>query len=164
MGEAYSFTPGASDPEGDTLTFSVQNMPLWATFESATGKLSGIPTLGDVGTYNGVTISVTDGPNSASLAAYSITVSQVSLGSATLSWTPPTQNDDGSTLTDLAGYKIYYGTNQGNYSTTIQINNPGIATYVVENLTPTTYYFVATAFNSSGVESAFSGEAIKVVN
>jgi hypothetical protein len=164
MGEAYSFTPNASDPEDDTLAFSVQNMPPWAAFETATGELSGLPTLGDVGTYNGITISVSDGPNSASLAAYSISVTQVSLGSATLSWTPPTQNDDGSTLTDLAGYKIYYGTNSGSYSTPIRIDNPGISTYVVENLTPTTYYFVATAFNSSGVESAFSGEAIKVVN
>ena len=65
---------------------------------------------------------------------------------------------------DLAGYKIYYGVSQGSYSTSIRIDNPGIATFVVENLTPTTYYFVATAFNASGVESAFSGEAIKVVN
>jgi len=164
MGEAYSFTPSTSDPEGDTLTFSVQNMPLWARFESATGQLSGIPTLGDVGTYNGITISVSDGPNSASLAAYSISVTQVSLGSATLSWTLPTQNEDGSPLTDLAGFKIYYGTNSGSYSTPIRIDNPGITTYVVENLTPTTYYFVSAAFNSSDVESAFSNEAIKVVN
>jgi len=164
IGDAYSFTPSASDPEGDALTFGVQNMPLWAAFDTATGALSGSPNLGDIGVYNGITISVSDGQNSASLAAYSITVTQVALGSATLSWTAPTQNNDGSPLTDLAGYKIYYGTNQGNYSTTIQIDNPGIATYVVENLTPTTYYFVATAFNASGVESAFSGEAIKVVN
>jgi len=164
MGEAYAFTPSASDPEGDTLTFSVQNMPRWAAFEAATGELSGSPTLGDVGTYNGVTISVSDGQSSASLSAYSITVNQVSLGSATLSWTAPTQNEDGSPLTDLAGFKIYYGTNTGSYSTSIRIDNPGIATYVVENLTPTTYYFVSTAFNASGVESAFSNEAVKVVN
>ncbi len=93
----------------------------------------------------------------------SVTVNQVGFGSATLSWTPPTQNTDGSPLTDLAGYKIYYGTESGNYQTSIQIDNPGIAIYVVENLTPNTYYFVLTAFNSSGVESLFSNEASKQV-
>ena len=78
-------------------------------------------------------ISVSDGPNSASLAAFSVTVTQVALGSATLSWTAPTQNDDGSPLTDLAGFKIYYGTAPGNHPTSIQIANPGITTYVVES-------------------------------
>ena len=93
----------------------------------------------------------------------SVTVNQVGLGSATLSWTPPTQNSDGSPLTDLAGYKIYYGNESGNYHTSIQIDNPGIAIYVVEYLTPNTYYFVLTAINSSGVESNFSNEASKQV-
>ncbi len=89
----------------------------------------------------------------------SVTVNQVGLGSPTLSWTPPTQNSDGSWLTDLAGYKIYYGNESGNYHTSIQIDNPGIASYFVEYLTPNTYYFVITAINSSGVESNFSNEA-----
>ncbi len=93
----------------------------------------------------------------------SVTVNQVGFGSATLSWTPPTQNTDGSPLTDLAGYKIYYGTESGNYQTSIQIDNPGIAIYVVENLTPNTYYFVLTAIKSSGIESQFSNEASKQV-
>lgn len=164
MGDTYSFTPTASDPDGDTLTFSVQNKPVWATFNTATGNLSGSPTLADVGTYDSVTISVSDGSITSSLAPYSVTVTQVALGSATLSWTAPTQNEDGSPLMDLAGYKFYYGTATGNYQTAIQIDNPGTTIYVVENLVPATYYFVSTAFNSSGVESAFSNEAVKVVN
>ncbi len=88
----------------------------------------------------------------------SATVNQVGFSSATLSWTPPTQNTDGSPLTDLAGYKIYYGNESGNYQTSIQIDNPGITIYVVENLTPNTYYFVITAFNRIGAESDFSNE------
>ena len=142
----------------------MQNRPLWATFDTATGELSGSPSLGDIGTYNGITVSVSDGPNSASLAAFSVTVTQTAPGSVTVSWTPPTLNDDDSPLLDLAGFKIYYGTAQGNYPTFIQIDNPGIATYVVQNLTPNTYYFVSTAFNSIGAESVFSNEAVKVVN
>ncbi len=93
----------------------------------------------------------------------SVTVNQIGLGSATLSWTPPTQNSDGSPLTDLTGYKIYYGNESGNYQTSIQIDNPGIAIYVVEYLTPNTYYFVLTAINSNGVESRFSNEVSKQV-
>ena len=93
-----------------------------------------------------------------------ITATQVSLGSATLSWTAPTQNNDGSSLIDLSGFKIYYGTEQGSYPTSVRIENPDICTYVVENLTPDTYYFVSTAINSGGIESSYSNEAIKVVN
>ncbi len=93
----------------------------------------------------------------------SVTVNQVGLGSTTLQWMPPTQNENGSPLTDLTGYKIYYGNESGKYQTSIQIDNPGIAIYVVENLTPNTYYFVLTAINSSGVESQFSNEVSKLV-
>ena len=95
--------------------------------------------------------------------AESVTVNHVGIGSTTLSWTPPTQNSDGSPLTDLSGYKIYYGNESGNYHTSIHIDNPGIAIYVVENLTPNIYYFVLTAINSSGVESQFSNEVGKLV-
>ncbi len=164
IGEPYSFNPSASDPDGDTLAFTIQNNPVWAEFNSSTGQLSGIPLPGNEGTYSNILITVNDGQYSVSLASFSVTVNQVSLGSATLSWTPPTQNEDGSPLTDLAGYKIYYGTQQGNYRTSIRIDNPGIATYVVENLTPNTYYFVSTAFKSNGVESAFSNEVVQGVN
>ena len=69
----------------------------------------------------------------------------VATGSATLSWNPPTTNTDGSPLTNLAGYKVYWGTTPGNYSSSATIMNPGIATYVVESLTPNTYYFAVTA-------------------
>ena len=86
-----------------------------------------------------------------------------SSGTVTLSWTPPTENVDGSYLTDLAGYNIYYGLTEGQYSERINIDNPGIATYVVTNLTPNTYYFVATSYNTAGVESPYSGVAVRVV-
>jgi hypothetical protein len=93
----------------------------------------------------------------------SLSVNQVGIGSATISWTPPTQYEDGSVLTDLAGYKIYYGNESGDYRTSIQIDNPGIAIYVVEYLSPNTYYFVLTAINGSGVESQYSNEVRKQV-
>ncbi|MEM9690754.1 MAG: fibronectin type III domain-containing protein, partial [Pseudomonadota bacterium] len=98
-----------------------------------------------------------------SLPAFGITVNAVSLGSATLTWTPPTLNDDGSPLMDLAGYRLYWGTQPGVYTDSVTINDPGISTFVVENLTPGTYEFVSTAFNASGVESRYSNTATKIV-
>ena len=86
------------------------------------------------------------------------------LGMVTLSWQPPTQNADGTPLMDLAGYTIYFGTETQSYDSEIQLDNPGLTTYVVENLAPDTYYFAATAVNSSGIESTFSGELAVLVN
>jgi len=164
VGDNYSFTPTASDPDsGDTLTFSIKNQPGWADFNPATGTLSGVAVLGSEGTYSNIQISVSDGELSASLPQFSVDVTQVALGTATLSWTAPTQNTDGSPLIDLAAYKLYYGTTLGLYTNQILIDNPGITTYVVENLVPNTYYFVSTAINSSGVESIYSNVATKPV-
>jgi len=84
-------------------------------------------------------------------------------GSATLSWTPPTQNEDGTPITDLAGYWIYYGTVSGNYPNSIQIADPTISTYVVDSLAAGNWFFVATAYNTAGIESAYSNEATKTV-
>ena len=164
VGQSYAFQPTASDPDGDSLSFSVENLPGWASFNSATGALTGTPSDSHVGTYSNIRISVSDGEATTRGTAFSIEVTQVSTGNATLSWTAPTENMDGSALTDLAGYRLYYGVQEGEYTEQIQIDNPGVVTYVVENLTPNTYYFVATAFNSNGVESPFSGVAVKVVN
>jgi hypothetical protein len=90
-------------------------------------------------------------------------VSDVATGSASLSWTPPTRNTDGSTLTNLAGYKIYYGTSSGALNKTVQISNAGVSSYVIENLSPATYYFAVKAYTTTGVESALSNTASKVI-
>ena len=164
IGDMYSFTPTASDADGDTLTFSIQNQPSWAGFDTASGALSGQPTLGNIGMYSSIQISVSDGQASASLSQFAISVDQVGTLSTTLSWTPPTQNEDGSTLTDLAGYKIYWGTTPGNYTNSVTVDNPGLTTYVVSNLSPGTYEFVATSVNDAGVESVYSNPATKVLN
>jgi len=87
-----------------------------------------------------------------------------SYGAATLSWLPPTENTDGSALTNLAGYNIYYGTEAGNYTEVITISNPGIAEYLVENLpSGNTYYFVITAFDADGNESEYSPTGSKTI-
>lgn len=163
-GSSYSFAPTASDPDGDTLTFSINNKPSWASFDTANGALTGTPSSANVGVYNNVTITVSDGTDSAELGPFSITVDSISLGSVTLSWTAPTENEDGTPLTDLAGYRIYWGMTSGTYPNSVTIDNPGLMTYVIDNLAPGTYEFVATSFDATGVESAYSNPATMIVS
>ena len=164
-GQAYTFTPSASDANGDTLTFSVTNKPDWADFNSATGRLSGTPTAADVATYSNISISVSDGQASAALSAFAISVTDVAagIGTATLSWTPPTENSDGTALTDLAGYQVYYGQSQNNLDKTVTLNNASLSTYVVENLGSGTWFFAVVAVNSHGTTSVFSSVASKTI-
>jgi hypothetical protein len=96
--------------------------------------------------------------------AVNITVVQSNNGTALLTWTPPTENTDNSALTDLTGYKIYFGTSPGTYNDTITINNPGLSNYLVENLASSDWYFAMTAVNSSGIESSYSEEVTKTIN
>jgi hypothetical protein len=163
-GSAYAFTPTASDPEGHTLGFSITNKPAWATFSTTTGKLSGTPSSAQTGTYSSIGIKVSDGSLTASLPTFAIVVSSTTTtGSATLSWTPPTRNTDGSTLTNLAGYRIVYGNSPGSLNKTVQVANPGTMRYVVENLAAGTWYFSVRAYSTSGAESNTSNTASKTV-
>jgi len=83
--------------------------------------------------------------------------------SATLSWTPPTRNTDGTSLGNLAGYRISYGTTEQALTQTIQVANVGLSNYVISNLTPGTYYFAVRAYTSGGTESVNSNVVSKVV-
>jgi hypothetical protein len=156
VGQAYRFAPTASDPDGDKLTFSVSNRPSWANFDAATGVLSGTPTASQVGSYGAVRITASDGRASASIGAFTIAVTSVGMGTVTVSWEPPTQNVDGSPLTALAGYRIEFGTSEGALDRTIEVTNPGLNTYVVENLAPGTYYFGIRAVVGTGLSSDLS--------
>lgn len=164
VGTPYSFTPSASDTDGDALSFSIQNKPAWATFSIANGSLSGTPASADAGTYSNVVISVSDGYTSASLAPFSINVTQpVSAGTATVTWTAPVTNTDGSALTDLAGYHVHYGTSPSALSTVADVPNPATASYSVGSLASGTWYFAVSAYTTSGAESALSSTASKTI-
>lgn len=157
-GTAYSFVPTASDPDGDTMTFSISNQPVWASFNTVTGALSGVPTTNDLGMHNGISVSVSDGQASASLGAFGIEVFAVASGVLTLSWMPPTLNTDGSQLDDLAGYRIRWGTQSGDLPNLMDVNSPGISSFMVDNLLPGTYFFTVSAFDFANNESAASNE------
>ncbi len=162
VGQPLTITPVASDPDGDTLTFSVTNKPNWLSFSTTTGVLSGTPQSGDVGSVD-VTITVSDGRGAQANDLTRVNVQQAVAGRATLSWEAPTTRTDGSPLTNLAGFKIYYGTNSGNLNNVIQIADPGARNRVIDNLTVGTWYFAASAYDQSGMESARSNVASKSI-
>jgi Putative Ig domain len=166
VGQAYTFQPTASDPNNDRLTFSATNLPGWATLNASTGRISGTPTAADIATYNGITLTVSDGTATASLSPFSITVAAVGSGSgsATLSWLPPTQNSDGTSLTNLAGYEVRYGRSANELVQTVPLTNPSLSTYVVENLSSGTWYFAIVAVNTAGATSALSNVASKTIS
>jgi hypothetical protein len=164
--DRYSFRPTTAGGAGDSvLAFSISGEPLWAVFNELTGELSGTPGEADVGLYQAITISVTDGGSSASLAPFSIEVTAIgtATGSVTLNWIPPTENEDGTPLMDLAGYRVYWGEFPGTHTEVMDFDNPGLSRVVIDNLAPGSYEFVATAINDAGVESRFSNAITRVV-
>lgn len=158
-GGQYSFTPSASDADGDTLTFSIDGQPSWASFDAATGELSGQPSSNDVGTYANIRIRVSDGSESAATPFFSIDVVANALNAALVQWQAPTSNSDGSTLTDLSGFKIYALAESTRSVSIYDVPSPGVAEFRVEGLLDDTYYFSVTAYNSAGIESLVSEQA-----
>ncbi|HUO66542.1 MAG TPA: putative Ig domain-containing protein, partial [Gammaproteobacteria bacterium] len=162
-GRTYTFVPTAADPQGDAISFDIANKPDWASFDSGTGMLEGTPEAADVGNYPNITISATDGLYAVALRSFAISVVSSAAGSIVLSWDPPTQRDDGTPLTNLAGYRLHWGTALGHYPNLASIPNPGVATYVVDQLPSGTYYLVATAYDSTGMESGYSNVATETI-
>ncbi|GAA5219342.1 hypothetical protein GCM10025776_37590 [Corallincola platygyrae] len=75
-GQDYSFQATVNDPEGDTLTCSIEGLPDWTTFDPATCTISGVPAVDDGGEYSDIVITVSDGEHSVSLPAFSVTVEE----------------------------------------------------------------------------------------
>ena len=165
VGEAYAFTPNATDPDGDTLQFEIAGKPTWASFDTTTGRMTGTPQDAHVGVYQGIGISVSDGNARASLAPFSIEVmaAGASTGSVTLNWSPPTENEDGSQLMDLAAYRVYWGRDGAALSGRVTINNASVTRFLVDNLTFGSYQFAVTSINDDGVESRLSNTVTKLV-
>lgn len=113
---------------------------------------------------NAITVTATDIAGDSRTDKILINRESNGTGSVTLSWVPPTERTDGTALNNLAGYKIHYGRMSGVYDYVIDINTPGIATYLVENLVPGHWYFTLTAYDSEGLESKLSNEAHRKIH
>lgn len=123
--------------------------------------LTGTPGAADVGVYNPI-ITVSDGKTEASDQAQ-VTVVQAAAGRATLSWQAPTQRVDGSPLSNLAGFRVYYGNSADDLRYVMQIVDPGARSRVIEDLTVGIWFFAATAYDENGGESSQSSIASKTI-
>jgi Putative Ig domain len=159
---AYLFQPVASDPEGDSLTYSISHKPAWASFNTTTGALGGTPFNADAGSYPNIVISVSDGQASVSLPAFSIQVLG-SNGGFSLSWTAPVTRSDGSplSLSDIGGYRVYLGQSSGSYTTMIDVADGSATSTTIDSLAAGTWYVSMSTYDGTGVEGSKSGEIIK---
>ena len=156
IGELYQFLPQATAVGPLPAHFEIANAPPWATFATFDGSLTGIPPSADAGLYCGIAISITDGVSLVSLPTFSIVVYNDDGSQEQLSWAPPTQNDDGSPLTDLAGYNIYEGPSP-DALTPFATADAFASVMTFSGLPPGTHYFAITTVNASSVESDMSG-------
>lgn len=162
IGQTYSFRPVVSDSAAPAAVgFSIQNKPMWATFNTSSGQLAGTPASADVGSYPGIVISASTAGAQASLTGFTITVLQK--GTVVLSWEAPTTNTDGSPLTDIAGYIVHYGTIASLLTQSAALDTATDG-YSLSALAPGIWYFAISATNSAGVEGAWSDVVSATVN
>ncbi len=159
-GQSITFTATANDAEDGSITSSIR----W------TSDIDG-----DLGTGGSISVQLSDGAHTITAQVVdsgnranstNINVSlNASYGVATVSWTAPTQNTDDSALTDLTGFKIYYGTSANNLTNSVTIDSSTTTTKIIGNLNiQQTYYFAVVAINALGIESEQSTIASKLIS
>jgi hypothetical protein len=163
IGQFYSFRPTVVASAGSSLTYAVANKPAWAQFSATTGTLSGTPSTGSVATDANIVVSVSNGAQSAALPAFNITVQPALAGTASLSWSRPTENTNGTPLTDLAGYVIRYGTSSTALNDKISVASASATGAKITNLSPGNWSFAVSAINTANVESQFSAIVGKTI-
>jgi hypothetical protein len=85
-------------------------------------------------------------------------------GTATLTWTPVTQTTDGAVLTDLVGYRVFYGLSASTMNNVAVLPDANITTYVVTNLSSGTWYFTVAAYTSSDTQGLTSNVCTKTIS
>jgi fibronectin type III domain protein len=129
-----------------------------------TGSLatSGAKSTGPLSASTTYTLSCTGAGGSATQSA-AVTVTAAPNGTATLSWTPPTTNTDGTPVTTLAGYHVYYGTSQAALTQSVAISGPTTTSYEVTGLAAGTWYFAVAADAMDGTEGPQSALGSKTL-
>ena len=168
IGQFYSFRPTVVAPAGSTLTYAVANRPAWAQFSATTGTLSGTPSTGSAATDANIVVSVSNGAQSAALPVFNITVQPAPVtptvaGTASLSWSPPTENTNGTPLTNLSGFVIRYGTSSTALNNKISVASASATGAEITNLSSGNWQFAVTAINTANVESQFSAIVGKTI-
>ena len=162
VGEQYDFVPVVHDANDKELQFNYVNRPAWSGDYRGSGAIIGTPT--QAGVYANIQIQAWDGEHFATTAPFTITVLAAgaeaprasTAGSATVSWEKPTQNTDGTPLTNLAGYIVRYGTDIAELSSSVAVTSPNTTALEIGSLSPGNWYFGVAAINALNVESELS--------
>ena len=158
-GSAAVATSAATDSATEMAAVNVGMIARTADVDGAAGVAS-VSTTTTASNTASTTASNTTAPSTAATtpaagtSTSGTTTTAPVNGVATLDWMPPTQNTDGSTLTNLAGYTVYYGTSPSDLTQSVKVSNPGLTAYSVTGLTSGTWYFTVTSYSADGVESA----------
>ncbi len=139
----------------DNTTQDLTTQVVWSSSNT------GAATIDTEGLATAVAAGSTTGTATSGSISGSTTITVTITGSATLAWAAPKTNTDGTPLTDLAGYKVYYGTSSKNYTSVTNIGNA--TTYTVNNLPSGIYYFAVTSYDNTGIESSYSNEVSKTI-
>ena len=150
-----------------TLSWSATN----ATSCTASGgwsgsqAISGSESTSALSATTAYTLSCTGtGGTTVQSATVTVTASTTApTGTATLSWVPPTENTDGTPVTTLTGYHIYYGTSQGALTQSIAASGATTTSYEISGLSSGTWYFAVAADAADGSESAQSDVGSKTI-
>jgi hypothetical protein len=174
---AFSGTVGGTIPAaktfsltntgGGTLSWTISDNATWLQLNTASGTttsetdtISASVTLSGLaaGTHNAIiTVTASGSTNSPKQIPVSLTLSVTAAGTANLTW-------NASTESDVTGYKVYRGTASGSYGAPLTTLLKTATSYTMTGLqTGTTYFFVITAYDSSGNESIFSNEVSKSI-
>jgi fibronectin type III domain protein len=129
---------------------------------SGTLATSGSQSTGALSASTTYTLSCTGTGGSASQSA-NVTVTPVTTGTAILTWDPPTTNTDGSAVTPLAGYTIYYGTSANALTQSVVITDATTTTSEITGLASGTWYFAVAAAAADGTQSALSNLGSKAI-
>jgi hypothetical protein len=158
--QTVTLQANASDDEDGDISSNIQ----WSSdLDGDLGVGRNLEVTLTAGTHT-ITAYVEDSGNLAAESSISLIVDAPE-GVATVMWTPPQENTDNTSLTDLAGFKIYYGTDANQLNQTIVIDDATITSWVIDNLSAnTTYFFAVTAYNEQGIESEPSALATKRIN
>ena len=78
----------------------------------------------------------------------------------TLAWEAPSTRADGTPLLNLAGYKLYEGSESRMYTSVTDVGD--ITLHTVEVFTEGPHYYAVTAYDTEGFESEFSDEVLVV--
>jgi hypothetical protein len=164
----YTATQGSANPSPQTITissngsWSASDDASWLSLSPASGSNNNGTITASVNTAtatqgnNSTIITVTSGGITRTVNV-SLTLNAPSSSSVTLTWNPNTESD-------LAGYKVYRATSSGTYGAPIATIQGNTTRYIATGLQfGTTYFFVVTAYDIAGNESAYSNEVSKSI-